>query len=94
MGWRELSYWLRGGIILFVITPFVFLIPLVAFPCGAECPSFIYQITIDLLFLPNSIFPDSLLNLSFLLLPMIFYSIIGFVAGILIGLLYGKMKSR
>ena len=95
MGWRELPYWLRGGIIVFIITPLVFLIPLVAFPCyGVRCPSFISQITIDLLFLPNSIFPGNLLNLSFLLLPMIFYSFIGVIIGVLVGLIYGKIKRR
>ncbi|MEK6893316.1 MAG: hypothetical protein AABX07_03875 [Nanoarchaeota archaeon] len=91
MGWKAWSYWLKGGIICLVIFVIIFTITL-------NLSAFIQDGFNLTLFLPAYITlvalygysgPDPSLSIQYLLVV-----IEGFIIGIILGGIYGKIKSR
>lgn len=103
MGWKNLPYWLKGGVIFLVISIFLHLfIKLLYVLTPIVGISFLiwYPLSWILYFLPsliifwNSIFePDTFIPIvsgTNVIHVFIFY----FIIGAIIGWIYGKIKSR
>jgi O-antigen/teichoic acid export membrane protein len=95
MSWKNMPYWLRGGIIgawTGVILGIILLI--FSFICdfaSRYCPEKFWDILKNIFLLPLAYIPGVLSSLS---LMLIFLGIEFFIAGALIGLIIGKIKRK
>lgn len=94
MSWKDWSYWLRGGVILSIISLFVSLSPL-KWPVYIFLGALIFG-TIDLEYLAfNNPNLESLdINLFGIISISIIFLFICFLAGAVVGLIIGEIKKR
>ena len=87
MGWKNLPYWLRGGIVALIIA-IILLVPSLIIE---SIPLYIFNLD----FIGLIIFQGSILNEDiFGVFQLITLAISYFIIGALIGLIIGKIKSK
>ncbi len=101
MGWRDWSYWVKGGLIFDVL---VILVGLILLPfkfewCIFTCTKVFYSLYLyfPVAYMIKSIFGDNFgfnSNLGNLLLVTTLSIVFYFVIGAIIGWIYGKIKQR
>ena len=95
MGWKNLPYWLRGGIIAELVFIILILSSVYARFISITLTYFITQsIGIDDFLFERSIESIPLLNLPGWIFYIILFSLIFIIIGAIIGLIVGKIKSK
>ena len=93
MGWKDLNYWLKGGILSAIIFVIVFLLAFYLDATYGGHPGLLIFPLIPLIILSSLFNLDISLTNSFIIviLLLLFF---WFIVGAIIGWMYGKIKNR
>ena len=91
MGWKDLNYWLKGGILSAIIFVIVFLL---AFYLDATYGGHPGLLIFPLIPILSGLFTLNVSGIKFFIIAIPISLIFWFIVGAIIGGVYGKIKNR